>query len=64
MWLLLVFGTPNADSKPFRGEAAGRIFSRMAVDGWGFDIEVLALSLAMPYKVGISAQILFGIPGV
>ena len=48
----------------FRGEAAGRIFSRMAVDGWGFDIEILALSRAMRYKVGISAQILFGIPGV
>ena len=36
----------------FCGEAAGRIFSRMAVDGWGFDIEILALSRAMRYRSG------------
>ena len=39
--------------KAFRSEAAGPIFSRIAVDGWGFDIEISALSRAMRYKVWI-----------
>ena len=39
--------------KAFRAEAAERIFSQTTVDGWGFDIEVLALARAFNYKIGI-----------
>lgn len=39
--------------KAFRGEAAERIFSQTTLDGWGFDIEVLALARALNYKIGI-----------
>jgi dolichyl-phosphate beta-glucosyltransferase len=39
--------------KAFRGDVAERIFSRTTVDGWGFDIEVLALARALNYRVGI-----------
>ena len=39
--------------KAFRAEAAERIFSQIVIDGWGFDIEVLALARAFDYKIGI-----------
>jgi dolichyl-phosphate beta-glucosyltransferase len=39
--------------KAFRAEAAERIFSQTVIDGWGFDIEVLALARALDYKIGI-----------
>jgi dolichyl-phosphate beta-glucosyltransferase len=39
--------------KAFRAEAAQRIFSQTTVDGWGFDIEVLALARAFRYRVGM-----------
>jgi dolichyl-phosphate beta-glucosyltransferase len=39
--------------KAFRAEAAERIFARATIDGWGFDIEVLALARALNYKIGI-----------
>ena len=39
--------------KAFRAEAAERIFSQAKIDGWGFDIEVLALARALNYKIGI-----------
>ena len=39
--------------KAFRAEAAERIFSQTTIDGWGFDIEVLALARALDYKIGI-----------
>ena len=39
--------------KAFRAEAAERIFSHSEIDGWGFDIEVLALARALNYKIGI-----------
>jgi dolichyl-phosphate beta-glucosyltransferase len=39
--------------KAFRAEAAERIFSEAKIDGWGFDIEVLALARALNYKIGI-----------
>jgi len=39
--------------KAFRAEAAERIFSHSEIDGWGFDIEVLALARALNYKTGI-----------
>jgi dolichyl-phosphate beta-glucosyltransferase len=39
--------------KAFRREAAERIFSQTEIDGWGFDIEVLALARALNYKIGI-----------
>ncbi|MDP2604073.1 MAG: glycosyltransferase family 2 protein [Deltaproteobacteria bacterium] len=39
--------------KAFRAEAAEPIFSRLTIDRWGFDIEVLALARALNYKIGI-----------
>ncbi|MGH7773012.1 MAG: dolichyl-phosphate beta-glucosyltransferase [Candidatus Binatia bacterium] len=39
--------------KAFRDSAAEKIFSRTVIDGWGFDIEVLALARALNYKIGI-----------
>ena len=39
--------------KAFRAEAAERIFARATIDGWGFDIEVLALARALNYQTGI-----------
>lgn len=41
--------------KAFRAGVAEHIFSRSTIDGWGFDIEVLALARAMGYKLGIVA---------
>jgi glycosyltransferase involved in cell wall biosynthesis len=41
--------------KAFRAEAARRIFSQTTIEGWGFDIEVLALARACGYKIGIVA---------
>ena len=39
--------------KAFRSEVAERIFSQTTIDGWAFDIEVLALARAAHYKIGI-----------
>ncbi len=39
--------------KAFRAEAAERIFAQTTINGWGFDIEVLALARALNYKIGI-----------
>src|SRR5262249_31554438 len=39
--------------KAFRAEVAERIFSDTKIEGWGFDIEVLALARAFNYKIGI-----------
>jgi glycosyltransferase involved in cell wall biosynthesis len=41
--------------KAFRPEAAIKIFSQTEVEGWGFDIEVLALARAMSLKIGFVA---------
>src|SRR3990170_2668326 len=39
--------------KAFRDHAAETIFSRTVINGWGFDIEVLALARALNYKIGV-----------
>lgn len=39
--------------KAFRDYAAERIFSRTVIDGWGFDVEALALARSLHYKIGI-----------
>lgn len=39
--------------KAFRNFAAEKIFSQQRIFGWGFDIEALALSRAMGYRIGI-----------
>jgi glycosyltransferase involved in cell wall biosynthesis len=39
--------------KAFRAEVAERIFSATIIEGWGLDIEVLALARALNYKTGI-----------
>jgi len=39
--------------KAFRAEAAERIFAQTTIEGWGFDIEVLALAQRLGYKIGI-----------
>jgi len=37
--------------KVFSKEAAEKIFSKMTIDRWGFDIEALALALKFGYKI-------------
>jgi len=39
--------------KAFRAEVPVRIFSHTKIEGWGFDIEVLALARAFNYRIGI-----------
>jgi len=39
--------------KAVRDNAAEKIFSRAAIDGWGFDIEALALARGLNSKIGI-----------
>lgn len=39
--------------KAFRAEAAEQIFSQTRIEGWGFDIEVLALARALDNKIGV-----------
>ena len=39
--------------KAFCGEVAERIFSQTTIEGWAFDIEVLALARAANYKIGM-----------
>ena len=39
--------------KACRGEVAERMFSQTVIEGWGFDIEVLALAQALNYRIGI-----------
>jgi dolichyl-phosphate beta-glucosyltransferase len=39
--------------KAFTDSAAERIFSQTTIEGWGFDIEVLALARALNYNIGI-----------
>jgi dolichyl-phosphate beta-glucosyltransferase len=41
--------------KAFRAEAAEQIFSQTRIEGWGFDIEVLALARALDRRIGIIA---------
>lgn len=40
--------------KAFRDYAAEKIFSRTVIDGWAFDVEVLALARALKYRIGIA----------
>lgn len=37
--------------KIFTGEAAEKVFSRMKIEKWGFDVEVLALAKKFGYKI-------------
>jgi glycosyltransferase involved in cell wall biosynthesis len=37
--------------KAFTAEAAGHIFSRARIDGWAFDLEVLALARGLGYEI-------------
>ena len=39
--------------KAFRDFAAEKIFSRQRIERWGFDIEVLVLTRALGYRIGI-----------
>lgn len=39
--------------KAFQDHAANKIFSEAVIDGWGFDVEVLALARALNYRLGI-----------
>ena len=39
--------------KAFRAAAAERLFSQATIDGWAFDIEILALARAQNYKIGV-----------
>jgi dolichyl-phosphate beta-glucosyltransferase len=41
--------------KAFTAAAAERIFTRARIDGWGFDIEALALARKLGYPIDIIA---------
>ncbi len=43
----------QAGFKAFRDYAAEAIFPKVRIYGWGFDIEVLAISRKLGYKIGI-----------
>ncbi|MEX0870098.1 MAG: dolichyl-phosphate beta-glucosyltransferase [Candidatus Spechtbacterales bacterium] len=47
-----VWDTQNG-FKVFKSEAAQIIFSKTVINGWGFDIEALALARKLKYKIGI-----------
>jgi len=49
--------------KAFRDDAAEKIFSVGVIEGWGFDIETLALARALPYKVAIIPAYWINKPG-
>lgn len=49
--------------KAFRDYAAEKIFSAGVIEGWGFDIEMLALARALQYKVGIIPAYWINKPG-
>jgi len=49
--------------KAFRDYAAEKIFSVSVIEGWGFDIETLALARALPYKVAIIPAYWINKPG-
>jgi len=46
------FGDTQCGFKAFRREAAREIFSRLRQDGFGFDVEALAIAEALGYRVG------------
>lgn len=39
--------------KAFRAAVAERLFSQATIEGWAFDIEILALARAQNYKIGV-----------
>jgi hypothetical protein len=39
--------------KAFRADVAEQLFSRATINGWGFDIEILALARALGHRLGI-----------
>ena len=45
----------QAGFKAFRDHAAEKIFNKVTIFGWGFDIEVLAIARKLDYKIGIVA---------
>jgi dolichyl-phosphate beta-glucosyltransferase len=49
--------------KAFRDYAAEKIFSVGFIEGWGFDIETLALARALHYKIGIVPAYWINKPG-
>lgn len=39
--------------KAFRDDAAEKIFSHVVIEGWAFDVELLALARTLNYRIGI-----------
>jgi dolichyl-phosphate beta-glucosyltransferase len=35
----------------FRGKAAERIFPKVTIDAWGFDIEILVIARSLGYRI-------------
>jgi len=51
-WLAIPgFQDTQCGFKCFTAEAATEIFQRQTMDGWGFDVEVVAIALQLGYKV-------------
>ncbi len=51
LWAVPQIRDTQAGFKVFRDEAADRVFELLTLDGWGFDIEALAVAGKLGYKI-------------
>lgn len=52
LWAVPGIKDTQAGFKVFRGDVADKVFSRLTIDRWGFDVEALAVTRLLGYTVG------------